>query len=225
MTYHDHLLKLAVVVYRLGEDDVDALLASFARDQIRDGHRLGGVVQHSAPGNGRSRRKAAVHLMRTPMALILVMASTALWAGALRATEPPAAAPLHPHAGAPANDARVLVQIPAPLRAHMLSNMRIHVSALNDILEALATKQEDKAAHIAEWQLGLSSLKAHQAKELGKYMPAEMRAIGWAMHSAASRFALEAQNAGVTGDLRPALAALAKVTAQCTACHAGYRVH
>jgi hypothetical protein len=163
--------------------------------------------------------------MRTTLAFMLVMALTAAWAGALRATEPPAEAPLHHHAGAPANDPRVLVQLPAPLRAHMLANMRLHVGALNEIVEALATKQEDKAAHIAEWQLGLSSLKAHKAKELGKYMPAQMRAIGWAMHSAASRFALEAQNAGVTGDLRPALAALAKVTAQCAACHAGYRVH
>ena len=56
-------------------------------------------------------------------------------------------------------------------------------------------------------------------------MPEAMRAIGWEMHRSASRFAIEAQNAGVTGDLRPALAALAKVTAQCAACHAGYRVH
>jgi Protein of unknown function (DUF2478) len=55
MTYHDHLLKLAAVVYRSGEDDVDLLLSAFAVDQIRDGHRLGGVVQHSAPGNGRAR--------------------------------------------------------------------------------------------------------------------------------------------------------------------------
>jgi cytochrome c556 len=45
------------------------------------------------------------------------------------------------------------------------------------------------------------------------------------MHRSASRFVIEAQNAGVTDDLRPALDALAKVTAQCVACHAVYRLH
>ncbi len=55
LNYHDHLLKLAAIVYRSGEDDVDALLSTFAVEQIREGHRLGGVVQHSAAGNGRAR--------------------------------------------------------------------------------------------------------------------------------------------------------------------------
>lgn len=106
----------------------------------------------------------------------------------------------------------------------MLANMRAHVGALHKIIAALASGQEDEAARIAEWQLGLSSLKSHGADKLGKHMPSAMRAFGREMHSAASRFALEAQTAGVTGDLRPALAALAEVTARCAACHAAYRV-
>jgi hypothetical protein len=158
------------------------------------------------------------------MLLPMLMAFTTLWAGILIAEESPPA-DHHHHPGAPAEDTRVLVQFPAPLREHMLGNMRIHVSALNEIMAALASGHEDKAAHVAEWQLGLSSLKAHRAAELGKYMPKEMQAIGGEMHRAASRFAIEAQNAGVTDDLRPALAALSKVTAQCVACHAAYRVH
>jgi hypothetical protein len=158
------------------------------------------------------------------MLLLMLMAFTTLWASILIAEESPPAGHHH-HPGAPAEDARVLVQFPAPLREHMLANMRIHVSALNEIVAALASGQEDEAAHVAEWQLGLSSLKAHRAAELGKYMPKEMQAIGGEMHRAASRFAIEAQNAGVTDDLRPALAALSKVTAQCVACHAAYRVH
>jgi Protein of unknown function (DUF2478) len=47
---HDHLLKVAAVIYRSGKDDVDALLASFAADQICEGHRVGGVVQSNAEG-------------------------------------------------------------------------------------------------------------------------------------------------------------------------------
>jgi hypothetical protein len=120
---------------------------------------------------------------------------------------------------------RELVELPAPMREHMLSNMRDHLLALHEIQEALAHNQEDKAAKIAEQRLGLTSLKAHGAHELAKFMPEGMRAIGSEMHRSASRFVIEAQNAGVTDDLRPALEALAKVTAQCVACHAAYRLH
>jgi cytochrome c556 len=56
------------------------------------------------------------------------------------------------------------------------------------------------------------------------YMPAGMQEAGTAMHKAASRFAIEAANAGATGDAKPALAALGAVTAQCVACHAAYRL-
>jgi len=50
LSYHDHLLKLAAVIYRSGEDDVDSLLATFAADLIREGHRIGGIVQHNTKG-------------------------------------------------------------------------------------------------------------------------------------------------------------------------------
>jgi hypothetical protein len=119
---------------------------------------------------------------------------------------------------------RELVELPAPMREHMLANMRDHLLALHEIQEALARNQEDTAAKIAEQRLGLTSLKAHGAHELAKFMPEGMRAIGSEMHRSASRFVIEAQNAGVTDDLRPALEALAKVTAQCVACHAAYRL-
>jgi hypothetical protein len=55
-------------------------------------------------------------------------------------------------------------------------------------------------------------------------MPQGMQDAGSEMHRCASRFAIEAQNGGVAGDLRPALDALSKVTAQCVGCHAGYRL-
>ncbi len=55
-------------------------------------------------------------------------------------------------------------------------------------------------------------------------MPQGMQDAGTEMHRNASRFAVEAQNAGVTGDLKPALDALSKVTAAGVGCHAGYRL-
>jgi hypothetical protein len=56
------------------------------------------------------------------------------------------------------------------------------------------------------------------------YMPQGMQDIGTAMHHAASQFAVEAQNASVSNDVRPALAALGTVMQQCVACHAAYRL-
>jgi hypothetical protein len=55
-------------------------------------------------------------------------------------------------------------------------------------------------------------------------LPGGMRDAGTAMHHAAGRFAVTAQNASVTGDLKPVLAGLAEITAQCVGCHAGYRL-
>jgi hypothetical protein len=131
----------------------------------------------------------------------------------------------HPHHGAAAQeDSRILVQFPPELAQHTLANMRDHLLALQDIQQALAQKKEDAAARIAEERLGMSSLEAHGAHEIAKYMPKGMQDIGSEMHRSASRFAIEAQNAGVTGDVRPALEALSHITTQCVGCHAGYRL-
>jgi cytochrome c556 len=70
----------------------------------------------------------------------------------------------------------------------------------------------------------MSSLEAHGASHLAGFMPQGMQDIGTAMHKAASRFAVTAQEAGVTRDLPRALGALSEVTTQCVACHAAYRL-
>ena len=124
----------------------------------------------------------------------------------------------------PAADGRVAVAFPEPLRTHTLANMRGHLLALQEIQRALAGGAYDRAAEVAETRLGMTSLRAHGAHDVAKFMPEGMQAIGTQMHRSASRLAVEATNAGVTGDVRPALAALATVTAQCVACHAGYRM-
>jgi hypothetical protein len=159
--------------------------------------------------------------MRKTFVMLLL---AAMLAGTLSAAQQHPGAH-QPEVGKPVSPERELVELPGPMREHMLANMRDHLLALHEIQNALAHNQEDNAAKIAEQRLGLTSLKAHGAHELAKFMPEGMRAIGSEMHSSASRFVIEAQNAGVTDDLRPALDALAKVTAQCVACHAAYRLH
>jgi hypothetical protein len=70
----------------------------------------------------------------------------------------------------------------------------------------------------------MTSLEAHEASHMAVFMPEQMQAIGTAMHLAASRFAIAAQDAGVSHDLPRALAALVEVTTRCVACHADYRL-
>jgi hypothetical protein len=122
-------------------------------------------------------------------------------------------------------DTRQAVRFPKTLREHTLANMRDHLLALQEIQEALAKQEYDKAGDISEQRLGMSSLSLHGAHDVAKYMPKGMQDAGTAMHRNASRFAVAAKDAGATGDVKPALAALASTTAQCVACHAGYRVY
>ena len=136
------------------------------------------------------------------------------------------AMPGHDHGShaSPVADSRVAVDFPEPLRTHTLANMRDHLLAIQEIQQALATGAYDKASQVAEARLGMTALKSHGAHDVAKFMPEGMQAIGTQMHRSASRLAVEASNAGVTGDLKPALGALSTVTAQCVACHAGYRM-
>jgi hypothetical protein len=129
----------------------------------------------------------------------------------------------HEHA-ATVTDARVPVRFPDDLRRHTLANMRDHLATLQQIEQALARGEYDRAAEISERRLGLSSLELHGAHDVAQYMPGAMQDIGTGMHKAASRFSIAATNAGASGDVRNALEALSAVTAQCVACHTAYRL-
>jgi hypothetical protein len=122
-------------------------------------------------------------------------------------------------------DARQLVTFPEPMRIHTITSMRDHLLALQEIDVALSRSAFDKAAAIAEQRLGMSSLGLHGAAHIAPFMPQGMQDIGTQMHRAASRFAIDAQTASVSNDVRPALAALGVVMQQCVACHAAYRLH
>ena len=138
--------------------------------------------------------------------------------------------PSHAQAGAiPAaaqvpGDGRQLVRLPDEMRDHTLASMRDHLQTLAEISAALSAGDYDTASVTAERRLGMTSLDAHGAAHLAPFMPQGMQEIGAQMHRAASRFAIEAQNAAASNDVRPSLAALAQVTQQCVACHAAYRL-
>jgi cytochrome c556 len=71
----------------------------------------------------------------------------------------------------------------------------------------------------------MSAMQAHGGAHMAPFMPEPMRAMGSAMHRAASRFAVASRDAEVTGDLGAAFEALSQVMQQCVACHEGFRVH
>ena len=118
------------------------------------------------------------------------------------------------------DDTRQLVQLPEMMQQHMMSNMRDHLVVVNELLITMAHGELEKAAEIAEYRLGMSSLESHGASHMAKFMPTGMRQAGTAMHKAASRFALKAQE----GEVLPAYSALSEVTSACVACHSGYRI-
>ena len=153
-----------------------------------------------------------------PLYVVGIALSALLVSAASRAQE-------HQHRAmtAPA-DTRQAIAFPEGLRQHTLGNMRDHLWALQQIQAALGAGKFDQASEIAEQRLGLSSLVLHGAGDVAPFMPQAMQNIGTEMHRAASRFAVEAVNAGASGDLRAALTALSAVTAQCVACHTAYRV-
>ena len=117
-------------------------------------------------------------------------------------------------------DKRQLVELPGMMQQHMMSNMRDHLKAINEILLSLGNDEMDKAADIAEQRLGMSSLKSHGASHMAKFMPKGMSQTGTAMHKAASRFALKAQE----GDLLSAYKMLSPVISACVSCHSVYRI-
>jgi hypothetical protein len=130
----------------------------------------------------------------------------------------------HNGANAPTRDMRQSVEFSQEMRDHTLTNMRDHLLALQEIQYALSKEEYDQAGDIAEQRLGMTALIAHGSYERAVFMPQGMRDVGSAMHSNASRFGLAAKDAAATGDVKPALAALSNVVAQCVACHAAYRV-
>lgn len=127
-----------------------------------------------------------------------------------------------------ADDTRQLVALPAPMTLHMLGNMRDHLRAIEEILVALGQNDVDTAAKVAEQRLGLSSLDDHGAATMAPMMPEDMRTKGTAMHQAASRFVIAAEDAAVddSPEKRAAVfTALGEITAACNACHMAYRIH
>ncbi len=118
-------------------------------------------------------------------------------------------------------DHRQLVSMPEQARELMRQDMLLHLSTLNEIMGYLADNDLKAAAEAAETKMGKSSMGKHRATGMGpgRFMPLEMRNMGWGMHEAATEFSQIARE----GDMKRTYGALQKVTTFCIACHYSYR--
>lgn len=119
-----------------------------------------------------------------------------------------------------AEDSRVAVDFPPMMQNHMLANMRDHLAALAEANELAAEQQWDKAAEVIEQRLGMSSLDDHGAGHMAKMMPAEMQALGTAMHQSASRLSRTLQE----GDAQAVIGGMADLMNRCNACHSAFKL-
>lgn len=118
-------------------------------------------------------------------------------------------------------DTRQLVSMPVQARALTHKDMLDHLAALNEIIGYLASNKLTGAADVAENRMGRNSMSKHRSTGIGpgKYMPLEMRNLGWGMHDAATEFSEIAKK----GDFKATYGTLQKVTSTYIACHYNYR--
>lgn len=118
-------------------------------------------------------------------------------------------------------ETRQFVEMPEQAQKLMQDDMLDHLAALSEIMGLMAANKLDAAAEVAETRMGKSSMGKHRETGMGpgRFMPLEMRQIGWGMHEAASEFAVVAKQ----GDVTKAYSALQTVMSSCVACHYSYR--
>jgi hypothetical protein len=118
-------------------------------------------------------------------------------------------------------DLRSYVEMPEKTRQILQEDMLDHLAVLNEINRYLAENDLIAAADVAETGMGRSLLSKYQDEEMrpGRYMPKEMREIGWELHAAAAQLVTAARQ----GNLQKTLLAYHRITSACVACHYSYR--
>ncbi len=119
-----------------------------------------------------------------------------------------------------AADTREHVKLPSHMQSHMLGNMRDHLAALAEAQRLIAAGKWNQAARVIETRIGVSSLRAHGASHMAKFMPKPMQALGTAMHHEASRLALKIEEE----DPRQTFKGFSVLMQRCNACHVRYRI-
>ncbi len=119
-------------------------------------------------------------------------------------------------------DPRKLVEMPEKAIAIMRKDMQSNLAALNTMISKLALSEFESAGELAENVMGKSTMGKHRESGAapGRFMPNEMRNLGWGMHEAASEFAEVVKQ----GNIKTSLKSLEKLTSYCVACHYAYKI-
>lgn len=141
-----------------------------------------------------------------------VLAILTLYATHAAFAEPQKATP------APAADPREAIALAAHERAHMLDGMRLYLQALQGIVESLAANNMTGVAQYAQ-EAGAKMLQG-APMSIPLKAPLDFTALGLNTHEKFDVLSDRARNSS-RGDV---LKALADIMANCTGCHATYRV-
>ena len=114
-------------------------------------------------------------------------------------------------------DLRTFVEMPEKAGQILQEDMLDHLAVLNEINRYLSEDKLSSAAEVAETGMGQSLLSKYQDEDMrpGRYMPKEMREIGWELHNAATEFAKVPRE----GKMKKTLIAYHRITSACVACH------
>lgn len=126
------------------------------------------------------------------------------------------------------------VALPADVKAIFLAQMLGHVVSLDAIVTALGRGDYTAAAREARDELGVTRFQKSDGSQeegpnlgIGKHLPEGFRAIGKRFREAAKAFAEQAEampDAPSADEERSLVAAFAKVTNECRACHDSFRI-
>lgn len=144
--------------------------------------------------------------------LLAVIPATAAVALALLAAAPGAAQ-------APPGDARQRLALTAPARDKILAEMRAMLESLHGVLSGLGSGDR-AAAERAARAAGMGTA-ADVEPAVMRQLPAGFRALGMQTHQGFDRLADQIRGGASVPET---LDALTRVTANCVACHATYRL-
>jgi hypothetical protein len=114
------------------------------------------------------------------------------------------------------NDGRISLSLSPEMKQHQLSNMRSHLTAVQEIIGLIAEEEFEKASKIAHSKLGLTE---EMKKMCNMFNNNDFRLLGLAFHESGNALG----DALKTKDTKKALRALHATMGYCVQCHATFR--
>lgn len=124
-------------------------------------------------------------------------------------------------------DPRTAIELPPDVRDFFRYEMRGHLEQLNTLMTRLGEGDLKAAGAFARSGLAVAGNHPPGAPSPGRFAPQEFRAMGHAMHQAATEVAQAADAASTpptVADWKAVTGAVANLTAACAGCHGAFRL-